>query len=256
MVKYLLKKSYQQKSLKEIPFKDLWNDRGIFTTMWIKDSPHKIIFYKSHIRNLLSSLKKYKIYKKGLKDKIEKIIRSNIDRKFKYNHLLRIALNKSTISISLRDKLKISRKLNLKLVNYKRIDPEHKNLKYKFILNKMSNLDPKKEDICLCVNDNILETGTSNILFVSKSKIYSPLNKYYRGNNLKFFEKKFKIIKKNIKISDLKFYDEIIIIGSGKGVSSVYKITNYPWKRKNISIYKKMLRVFNLEISNKKYIYI
>ena len=255
MVKYLLKKSYIQKNLKEIPFRDLWNARGIFTTMWIKDKPHKIIFYESHIKNLLSSLKKYKIYKKNIKNKIEEIIRRNIDKKTNYNHLLRIALNKSVISISLRDKLDISKKLKLRLVNYKRIDPEHKNLKYKYILGQMSKLNPKKEDICLCVNNKILETGTSNILLVSKNTIYSPLNNFYRGNNLKFFEKKFKIIKKNIKITDLKLFDEIIIIGSGKGISSVYKIKNHIWKRKNLFVYKKMLRAFNLEISKKKYIY-
>ena len=47
---------------------------------------------------------------------------------------MRIAVTKSLISISLRDKLKIKKNLQLKLVNYNRIKPEHKNLKYKFIL--------------------------------------------------------------------------------------------------------------------------
>ena len=35
MVTYLLKKSYQHKTYKEIYFKDLWGDNGVFTTMWI-----------------------------------------------------------------------------------------------------------------------------------------------------------------------------------------------------------------------------
>ena len=72
MVKYLLKKSYQHKDLKEINFRDLWNDNGVFTTMWIYGKPPKILFFKSHIENLIKSLKVYKIYKKDTKNKILK----------------------------------------------------------------------------------------------------------------------------------------------------------------------------------------
>ena len=55
MVNYLLKKSYQLKDLKEIEFKDLWGDHGVFTTMWIFDKPSKILFFKEHINNLIKS---------------------------------------------------------------------------------------------------------------------------------------------------------------------------------------------------------
>ena len=61
MATYSLKKSYQLKDLREINFKDLWDDHGIFTTMWIFGRPAKILFFKSHINNLIKSLKKYGI---------------------------------------------------------------------------------------------------------------------------------------------------------------------------------------------------
>ena len=61
MVKYLLKKSYQRKNFKEIEFDDLWNKDGVFTTMWIYNKPPKILFFKTHIDNLIKSLKAYKI---------------------------------------------------------------------------------------------------------------------------------------------------------------------------------------------------
>ena len=69
MVNYLLKKSYQHKDLKEINYRDLWNDNGVFTTMWIYGKPPRILFFKSHINNLIKSLKVYKIYKKDTKKK-------------------------------------------------------------------------------------------------------------------------------------------------------------------------------------------
>jgi len=48
MVKFLLKKSYSRKDLKEKDFKDLWNAHGVFTTMWIYGKPQKILFFKDN----------------------------------------------------------------------------------------------------------------------------------------------------------------------------------------------------------------
>ena len=94
MVIYLLKKSYQHKTLKEVNFKDLWGEDGVFTTMWIFNKPAKILFFKKHIKNLIKSLKVYKINTQNLEKNILKLIRSNIDKKKSYNHLLRVAVNK------------------------------------------------------------------------------------------------------------------------------------------------------------------
>jgi len=106
MVNYLLKKSYRLKDLKEVEFKDLWGDHGVFTTMWIFDNPAKILFFKDHINNLIKSTKAYSILKSSLKSDIFYLLEKNLDKKKKYNHLLRIALNKKTLSISLRKRIK------------------------------------------------------------------------------------------------------------------------------------------------------
>jgi len=53
MAIYSLKRSYQLKDLREVDFKDLWGDHGIFTTMWIFGKPVKILFFKNHIKNLI-----------------------------------------------------------------------------------------------------------------------------------------------------------------------------------------------------------
>ena len=236
MVKYLLKKSYQRNNFKEIEFDDLWNKDGVFTTMWIYNKPPKILFFKTHIDNLIKSLKAYKIYDKGIKSKILKLINENIDKTKSYNHLLRVALNKKTISISLRDRVKPKQKFGIKLVHYERVKPEYKNLKYKKILNFLKKIDTTKSDIALYKNNKILETGTSNLLFIRKNKIYSPNKNFYSGTTLKFFRKKIKKIKKrNILIDSLNIYDEIIVIGSGKGAVSVSNIEKSTWKRKSFS---------------------
>ena len=251
MVTYLLKKSYQLKDLKEIKFKDLWGDHGVFTTMWIYGSPLKILFFKDHINNLIKSTKAYSILKSSIKSDILKIIKKNIDKKIKYNHLLRIAINKKTFSISIRKKIKPSLNFNLKLVNLKRQKPEFKNLKYKEILKHLSKLDNSKLDIGLCSNKKIFETGTSNILFIKKNRVFSPVNKFYKGITYKFFKSKIKKITiKDILVNSLKEFDEIILIGTGKGVASVNQIEQIKWKRKSLKFYKRLSRYY-LSATNK-----
>ena len=251
MVTYLSKKSYRLKDLNEIKFKDLWNDHGVFTTMWIYDSPPKILFFKEHINNLVKSIKAYNILKPFIRRNILKLLKKNINTKKKYNHLLRIALNKDTISISLRKRYKPKLNLNLKLVSLKRQKPEFKNLKYKKILKYLKKVDNSKVDIGLCVNKKIFESGTSNIFFIKNNKIFSPINKFYKGITYKFFKTKFKnIINKNILISSLKEYDEIILIGSGKGVASVKTIDQIEWKRKSLKFYNKFSKYYLSAINN------
>ena len=249
MVNYLLKKSYQLKNLKEIKFKDLWGDHGIFTTMWIFGKPPKILFFDNHIKNLIKSLDKYGIRKKNLKKTIIKIINQNLSKKKNYNHLLRIALSKNIISISLRKRLTPKLNFDLKIVKYRREKPEYKNLKYKKIISFLSKMDNSKSDIILINKNKVMETGTSNLLFIKNKEVFGPKKDYYEGNTYKFLKTKIKkISKKNIYIKELNSYDEILLIGSGKGVASVKTIKEIGWKRKNLNQFNIFLKYYNLAI--------
>ena len=253
MVNYLLKKSYRLKDLKEVDFEDLWGDHGVFTTMWIFDNPSKILFFKEHINNLIKSSKAYSVFKSSLKSDILNLLKDNLVSKRKYNHLLRIALNKKTLSISLRKRIKPKLNFDLKLVNLKRQKPEFKNLKYKEILKHLTKLDNSRTDIGLCSNNKIFETGTSNLLFVKKDKVFSPPNKFYKGITYKFFSSKIKkIIKKDITLDSLKEFDEIILIGSGKGVASVKSINQIKWKRKSLKFYDILSRHYKSAVKSCK----
>jgi branched-subunit amino acid aminotransferase/4-amino-4-deoxychorismate lyase len=253
MVKYLLKKSYRLKDLKEIKFNDLWGGHGVFTTMWIYGAPPKILFLKDHINNLVKSTKSYSIVKPTIKSDILRSIKDNVNLTKKYNHLLRIALNKNTLSISLRKRIKPNLNFDLKLVKLKRQKPEFKNLKYKEILKHLSKLDNSRSDIGLCSNNKIFETGTSNLLFIKDNKFFSPKEKFYKGITYKFFKSKIKkIIKKDILVNSLKEFDEIILIGSGKGVASVKTINQIKWKRKNLKFYNILSGHYKSAISNCK----
>ena len=251
MVTYLLKKSYQLKDLKQIEFQDLWGDHGIFTTMWIFGKPPKILFFENHIKNLIRSLRIYEVKNKNLRRNIQKIINQNLSKKKKYNHLLRVALNKKIISISLRKRVSPKSNFDLKLVNLKREKPQFKNLKYKKILRYLSKMDNSKSDIGLVNKKMILETGTSNLLFIRHNKIYTPTKGYYEGNTFKFIKSKIKkVIRKDIFIKDLKSYDEILLVGSGKGIASIQTIKQIGWKRKELKKFKVLSKYYKSIINN------
>ena len=240
----LLKKSYLLNSLKEVPFKDLWGSRGVFTTMRMAGKPPRLLLLKSHLNNLIYSTKKYGIKKNNLKNILKDLIKKNSVYKGPDN-LFRIALNKKLISISIRKRPKSSKNFNLLLFKYKRIDPNYKNLYYKKIIAKLSKLNPTRFDIALVSNKKILETGTSNLVFVKNGKIYSPKKNCYFGNTIKFINKKIKINFKDISISEINDFEEIMLIGSGKGITSVSRIDELNWMRKKSVCYNKINKIYN-----------
>ena len=249
MVTYLLKKSYQHKTLKEVKFKDLWGDKGVFTTMRILGKPAKILFFNSHIKNLVKSLKIYNLDRINIQKDILKLIKLNVDKTKSYNHLFRVAVNNKVISVSLRKRKIPKLKFNLKLINHKRIDPELKNLKYKLILKHLSKMDNTSSDVGLCFEKKILESGTSNIFFIKKDTVYSPSKNIYKGVTYSFFKKKLgKITNKEILVNSLNDYDEILLIGSGKAVTSIDTIKEINWKRNGLKYYKILYNFYKKEI--------
>ena len=107
-------------------------------------------------------------------------------------------------------------------------------------------MDNSQSDIALVSNKRILETGTSNLLFVKDKKFFTPKKDYYEGNTYKFFRKKIKrITKKDILFKEIKNYDEILLLGSGKGVTSVKTIHQTKWKRKNLKNFRILSKHFD-----------
>ena len=244
MANFLLKKSYQLKDLIEIPFNDLWGAKGVFTTMRLVGNTNKIILKNNHLNNLIFSSKKYKIRKKNLKKTLLFLINKNLKKNYN-NHLLRIALNKKTISISIRKRLTPKKEFSLKVFNYKRIEPKFKNLFYKQILKRLRNFDTTKYDLVLCYKNKILETGTSNLLFVKNGKFFSPKNNCYIGNTIKFLKKRIKINFKDIMIRNLNNYQEVLLVGSGKGITPVDSIKELNWKKKSTFYSRKINKIYN-----------
>ena len=111
-------------------------------------------------------------------------------------------------------------------------------------------MDNSQSDIGLVFNKRLLETGTSNLLFVKDQKFFTPKKGYYEGNTFKFFKTKIrKIIRKDILLKEINDYDEILLLGSGKGVTSVKTINEIKWKRKNLDKFRFLSKYYNSAIN-------
>jgi len=247
MVNILFKKSYLYKTFKNVPYDHLWNSKGVFTTVRIKGKPFKMLFLNEHIRNLNQSLEamniKFVLTSSLLNKKFKNLFNNNI----RYDHLFRIAINKHKISFSLRKQKKISTSFIGILINYKRSNPLVKNLFYKKILDLLKSICTTKYEIVLTYNRKVLEGCTTNIICVKNERLYIPKNDYYFGITLKFISKhsKRKIYKKDIFIKKLHLFDEILLVGSGKGIVQIKSIPQIKWKNKSNIIFKELHDLYN-----------
>ena len=252
MANTLFKKSYLYKTFKNVPYDNLWNSKGVFTTVRIKGKPFKLLFFKEHIRNLNQSLKAMNIKFVLTSSLFNKKFKNFFNNNIRYDHLLRIAVNNKKISISLRKRNKISNSFKGILVNYKRPNPLVKNLYYKKILGFLKSVRTTEYEIILTHNKKLLEGCTTNIICVRNTKLYIPKNDYYSGITLIFISKhsKRKIYKRDIFTKELNLFDEILLVGSGKGIVQLKSIPQIKWKNKSSIIFNELHDLYNSYIKN------
>jgi len=246
MANILFKKSYQHNFLISLPYEDLLGTKGAFTTIRVVGSPAKFILFDEHINNLNISLKKIGINFVLTHKKIKELFHTLTYKIASFDHLFRIAINSKKISMSLRLRIKPKKFFTATIFNYQRVKPTIKNLYYKKIATLLEKNNTSNNEIILTKNDHILEGCTTNILCVRNEEIYMPITNYYKGMTLQYILNKSRkeIIKKNIFVKDLSFYEEILLLGSGKGVINISAIPDINWKKQSDSIYKEILSLY------------
>ena len=246
MVKILYKKSYQLSSLKPIKYDALWGKKGIFSTIRFIGKKSKFILLSKHIKNINLSLKKININFKISEDMILKLLKPELNKINNQDNLLRIAINSNTISLSIRPRFKPNKKFVGKLFNYQRVMPQLKNLYYKKIINLLDEVNSQKQEIILYDRGVLLEGCTTNIICIRNKKIYIPVGNYYKGMTISYLLNltKREIKKVNILVNDMHKYEEILLIGSGKGVISLSLIPEINWKSKSDLVYKEFEHLY------------
>ena len=249
MVNFLFKKSYNFNSFNSVKYDHLWGSKGVFTTVRVVGSNPRYIFLKDHLSQLNKSLKKLNIKFSLTEKKLLELIphQSNIK---KFNHLLRIAVKKNLISISLRPRLTPSNNFKCQLVNYQRTNARLKNLNYKKILSLQKDIDMQKKEILFYSKKMILEGSTTNLIMIKNNQIIVPKGNYYKGITMNFLLKKFKnkFKFKSITFAELSSADEIILVGSGKGVVKVSSIPQIKWFSSSSKMFKRLSSIYKAQL--------
>ena len=246
MENILLKKSFQIKSLKNIKFNLLWGCDGIFTTIRIKGKKPNFVLIDQHLKKFNKDIKFFNINFKLEKKFLISFLQTQSSIK-NYDHLLRVAITKKILSISLRKRNTPQKNFKAKIVKYKRILPNLKNLKYKKILTLQNNINLKKEELIIYYKNKLLEGSTTNLIFIKKNKVIVPKNSYYKGITLTYLLNCIpkKVLKEDVFISSVNEFNEIILVGSGKGVISISSIKDLNWYRSSLKMYKLLDKIYS-----------
>ena len=249
MVNFSFKKSYNFNNFNHVKYDHLWGSKGIFTTVRVVGSNPRYIFLKDHLRQLNKSLKKQNINFVLTEKKLLELIPNQLHIK-KFNHLLRIAVKQNLISISLRPRLTPSNNFQCQLVNYQRVNARVKNLHYKKILSLQKDIDMQKKEILFYSKKIVLEGSTTNLIMIKNNQMIVPKGNYYKGITMNYFLKKFinKYIFKFITLSDLLSADEIILVGSGKGVVKVSSIPQIKWFSSSSKMFKRISSIYEAQL--------
>ena len=246
MENILLKKSYHVKDLKNVKFNSLWGYNGVFTTIRISGKKPNLVLIDQHLKKLNKDSKFFGISFKISKQFLINFINTNSKIK-NYDHLLRVAVTKKLISLSLRKRNKEEKNFTAHIYRYQRTLPSFKNLQYKKILSLQKKINLQKEEILFYNKSKILEGSTTNLIFVKNNQLFIPKNSYYFGITLSYLIKTipYKIKKIDILISKLYEYSEILLVGSGKGVVSISSIDQLNWYRSSLKMYKSILKEYS-----------
>ena len=246
MENILLKKSYHVKDLKNVKFNSLWGYNGVFTTIRISGNKPNLVLIDQHLKKLNKDSNFFGISFKVSKQFLINFIHTNSKIK-NYDHLLRVAVTKKLISLSLRKRNKEEKNFTAHIYRYQRSLPSFKNLQYKKILSLQKKINLQKEEILFYNKSKILEGSTTNLIFVKNNQLFIPKNSYYFGITLSYLIKTipYKIKKIDILISNLYEYSEILLVGSGKGVVSISSIDQLNWYRSSLKMYKSILKEYS-----------
>ena len=144
MENILLKKSFHAKNFKLLKFNSLWGYKGIFTTIRLFGKDPNFILVDHHLKKLNKDLRYF-----GIDVKISKNFLTNFLNKYSkiknYDHLLRIAVTKKIISLSVRKRNKDHKYFTAKFFRFQRALPNFKNLQYKKIISLQKKLTYKKK---------------------------------------------------------------------------------------------------------------
>ncbi len=111
-------------------------------------------------------------------------------------------------------------------------------------------IDMQKKEILFYNKKNVLEGSTTNLILIKNNQIILPKGNYYKGITMNYLLKKIpnKHIFKVISFLDLSNADEIILVGSGKGVVKVTSVPKIKWFSSSSKMFKRFFSIYKAQL--------
>ena len=118
------------------------------------------------------------------------------------------------------------------------------------MIKKTKKISSILKDVYIYNNNIILEGSTTNLILIKNSHIILPRGNYYKGVTMNYLLKKIqnKYFFKSMLFSDLLVADEIILVGSGKGVVKVTSIPQIKWFSSSAKMFKRLSSMYKAQL--------
>ena len=238
-----------------------WGKFGVFTTLRIL--PGLIPLHKmEHLHRLTQAALSLNLHWipsfDQLSQKIEEYF-SNPNRL--KDQLLRICLFENCLAMSSRRSTSDGLPVKGRLLKYRRPQPSIKSTAEKELYGTLQNLNIAEEDLIIIdpADDRILESATSNLIFVQGDVLIVPEKKILIGITLQkllpLLDSDFSIIRKTPTDQEVFEFDEILLCGTGRGVAPLAELKELNWSsqsgdsfQKIRSIYENLIKVENAPV--------
>ena len=228
-----------------------WGLRGTFSTIR-KDSDNRFLFLEEHLDRIINSGKALGFpwipSKSEISERLFDIANNQTD---KQPRLFRISLFENLLGIA--DRITNSYGLSVEGISFrhKRAQPSHKQTTDKKLYESLNNLDINKKELILIdpKTNEFLETATSNLIFVEQKHLVIPFRNILTGINLTkikpILEQRFEIQYRSPHCQEILNFDEIILVGSGRGISTLKNFKEFDWQSRNHSVHLEIKSIYD-----------
>ena len=141
--------------------------------------------------------------------------------------------------------------LNGEIMRYKRSTPEAKSTSDKELYGRLAKSNLERNEFILVdpKEERVLESATSNLIFAKGQELVIPENEILTGivlsKILNDLERQFHIERRSPELEEIDYFEEIILCGTGREVTSLTRIPQAKWNRRKFKAFKQIKETYN-----------
>ncbi|SVC64635.1 uncharacterized protein METZ01_LOCUS317489 [marine metagenome] len=217
-----------------------WGRHGAFTTIRVEGDPPRPLFLDAHLNRLEESSSLLGMELIATKEQIlERLTVFLSSLLLPAPFLLRICLFEDCLGFSSRPANTGESSLTGKILRHLRPVPKAKSTADKELYGRLNELDLTREDLLLVHPEEevVLESATSNLVFAQGNHLIIPeqdiLPGIVLGKLLEVIGRDFSLERTSPRLDELPTFDEIILCGSGREISSFAAIPEADWQSRS-----------------------